>query len=1272
MLMRAMVNVVSLLTVGIAAAEIQWCRDDAFKEGVKGGTHKNDAGKHAFKDADCSRYLFWCIDGSDTNGRQYANTLQNETYRTDVATGLVGNDNRETAGGFRADNGTEISDYADTSEHSYLNQIQTEVKKTMQKIGDDALQDANESPNEYHVAGGTYVHTEGEEKQNFSKWWARLLWSAPQWQRPTERAALTSLRSSTSEKIARRKMRLDTWRVLWGDRLLFNPIRNGHCLYEILAKAVLGNDAQYRRVRHCLANYIQMEADKENMTPSQYRRAVHGLLWGGPLEIKAAAELYQVNIRVVNTKMQTKMIAGPTDCQHLVIGLASDHFVWLLSVVPEGQAEAESFRAAGRITLKSREEVEGMSRSQGATKGKERSRSAGERRSQATSSQLSFSDMLQQRRLAQEESPPKREAPPVPEDVDGVEITQPITGYDIKGKIVTVETTEHYPMLTVDYDSLEQDDPLKAAMTKYETRLNDVVQLGRDHQGWWYPWCTACGKWADLMHINSKKHKQKMLQRAGARTTRARPAAANHGAILEGAQRPEDADRTIYLNRADELDPRNLIEVLVRADVETADNLEMFPLRCIAPPGLDVEDVAYAVARRLRIPMRRLQLSEEGGRAPPVILRHNIRLVATEVPSLSMRTQGTRRSRTPTRRRTGSLTATMPMTAASTQPGDEINPPADMDTPQRPTGPIPSMAPPQVDQQQERRSQPVRITIRLPSIYATPPAAQRERFSIPIGNIADVYMEVERGTTDEDFAGLYWNTLRRQPEAAGAWIDSDDELTALEDIDVEAEWVEIRRGGTRKEGHLLWETTMTAEGIIPVAGIEVGGQKMERVCTDNMHDQAKGFVMTLYQTWSRLHNPNLKGPLVFLIPGRCSIAIQNVAVAKVKTFERDLVYKMPTQSEFIRRMTTLVVVGADSVGVGSDLQNIDMKPKNGWELIFELDARWASADAISHAEADWRTYAETLVTACLGAPLQPRALYAHRQVASGAEGLWSVRLRANNEQARSIMQKSGTSSLFSRPFNSKEQTTTDYGIVWSALHDVPLQQQLTVVQELIGKISHLGLCRSRAGLGARVLWNSIAEARNLLRPGDRRFTKESMHLIDSQNFRVNGLPAGLDHAEIAEGFARLGWKTIPQRRIPAQSKEGEAWCVTSQEAPKHQVMKWNEALVSIEELSAESMAKQRGKVNKTREQAKSKETKSDSKPVEKTAAGSAPQQAAGQDPWANFIMQKNKQQAGKGAAKSVTSSASSSSSQVPILHTDPRIKELEPGEAHGWLGGNSQ
>ena len=163
-------------------------------------------------------------------------------------------------------------------------------------------------------------------------------------------------------------------------------------------------------------------------------------------------------------------------------------------------------------------------------------------------------------------------------------------------------------------------------------------------------------------------------------------------------------------------------------------------------------------------------------------------------------------------------------------------------------------------------------------------------------------MEVERGTTDE---GLYWNTLRRQPEAAGAWVDSDDELTALADVEVDAEFVDINtRGGARKEGRLPWETTTIAERITPVDGIEIDGTKLERICTDKMHDQAKGYVMTLYQTWSRLHADHLKGPLVFLIPGRCSISIQNVSVAKAKTFERDLVFKMPTQSEFVRRITT--------------------------------------------------------------------------------------------------------------------------------------------------------------------------------------------------------------------------------------------------------------------------------------------------------------------------------------------------------------------------------
>ena len=64
-------------------------------------------------------------------------------------------------------------------------------------------------------------------------------------------------------------------------------------------------------------------------------------------------------------------------------------------------------------------------------------------------------EMLQQRRLEKSESPPAREAPPIPADIDGEEIWEPTQGYDIKGKIVTVETMEHYPMLMVDFESLD-------------------------------------------------------------------------------------------------------------------------------------------------------------------------------------------------------------------------------------------------------------------------------------------------------------------------------------------------------------------------------------------------------------------------------------------------------------------------------------------------------------------------------------------------------------------------------------------------------------------------------------------------------------------------------------------------------------------------------------------------------------------------------------------------------------------------------------------------
>ena len=89
----------------------------------------------------------------------------------------------------------------------------------------------------------------------------------------------------------------------------------------------------------------------------------------------------------------------------------------------------------------------------------------------------------------------------------------------------------------------------------------------------------------------------------------------------------------------------------------------------------------------------------------------------------------------------------------------------------------------------------------LPSLYRTPPAAQRRRFRVNVKNNPNLQIQIEEGTLAIDFARAmrFW-TVDGQPRTG--FVTSDDEAELIEDADLviqDDSRFAILRGGAQGE-----------------------------------------------------------------------------------------------------------------------------------------------------------------------------------------------------------------------------------------------------------------------------------------------------------------------------------------------------------------------------------------------------------------------------------------------------------------------------------------
>ena len=556
----------------------------------------------------------------------------------------------------------------------------------------------------------------------------------------------------------------------------------------------------------------------------------------------------------------------------------------------------------------------------------------------------------------------------------------------------------------------------------------------------------------------------------------------------------------------------------------------------------------------------------------------------------------------------------------------------------------------------------------------SPPAAQPDYMLMPVRN-ARLTLRLEEGASIAALQRVMGPglTILREGEAIhrGALLPTDLlRLTEPLQIQVMPEQIYIPgaiylpqdehqlRGGGKlaQQNRTPWETSGASQGVKLAANITLDSKPLEQIASDNVHEAFVGYVFTTLAQWQTMDHNTRSTKLIAILPGKCAVAMKKCGVQEAHYKEMELLLVSPDISTPMRRLATVVNRGHGVLNFSLDCDEIKVTPKANTELVVEADPRWLAKDTLQQIQHNWKETAATLVTKMLGSTLGQDSLYAHR-APQGASLCYTAKMRLSEENALKILPASGQHAVFIRPSNI-EFGAGPHGwtVVWSLFSAVPQAQLLSKVMSIAQAIpGHLGVARSHANLGLRIVWKEVAKARAQMRPADDRITEQNQGLHDRLKFRVNGVPAGTSPSELAQVFTSIHWEALPQRRIKAHNDSTEVWIASAEKAPAKEAYKWGAHYVIIEPVSEQDLKKAKAtwmrKFVKEDTSSPSSTSHMDSEEQDKLYA---------KDPWAK--MQKKRQMESSAESKvtqdraavaaSVTSHSTASSSR------DPRVDQL--------------
>ena len=343
-----------------------------------------------------------------------------------------------------------------------------------------------------------------------------------------------------------------------------------------------------------------------------------------------------------------------------------------------------------------------------------------------------------------------------------------------------------------------------------------------------------------------------------------------------------------------------------------------------------------------------------------------------------------------------------------------------------------------------------------------------------------------------------------------------------------------RRGGTgkRRDHKSPWESTATVKGTKLLTDYKDHGVELKQVCAESIGPETKGVGLCLIATWVKLKEQTLKGPLALVFPGHCEKVLVRLGAPQDNVKQHEVILADPDLDEpFPRKVTTLCAVDGMNLEMGSSIKKIEFQPVMTAELLIELDTRWSPDQVKLAAQKDWPATVKMMLAKLVMEVMTDVVFFGLRTPQPDSViPMWTARTRLTLPFAEKALCGSGTDGLFVRPSDTSVFGGKDtYAIVWTVKHEVASTVELNQLLTCAGKIlGHRGVARSLTGLGLRVPWSRIAEARKLLKPDHPMWTDQNIGIKDRLTYVVKNCPSGTSASDIVKAMNQLEWPVLPQ------------------------------------------------------------------------------------------------------------------------------------------------
>ena len=396
-------------------------------------------------------------------------------------------------------------------------------------------------------------------------------------------------------------------------------------------------------------------------------------------------------------------------------------------------------------------------------------------------------------------------------------------------------------------------------------------------------------------------------------------------------------------------------------------------------------------------------------------------------------------------------------------------------------------------------------------------------------------------------------------------------------------WDRKRGGaGKRRDHKSPWESTATVKGTKLLTDYKDHGVELKQVCAESIGPETKGVGLCLIATWVKLKEQPLKGPLALVFPGHCEKVLVRLGAPQDNVKQHEVILADPDLDEpFPRKVTTLCAVDGMNLEMGSTIKKIEFQPVMTAELLIELDTRWSPDQVKLAAQKDWPATVKMMLAKLVVEVMTDVVFFGLRSPQPDSViPMWTARTRLTLPFAEKALCGSGTDGLFVRPSDTSVFGGKDtYAIVWTVKHEVASTVELNQLLTCAGKIlGHRGVARSLTGLGLRVPWSRIAEARKLLKPDHPMWTDQNIGIKDRLTYVVKNCPSGTSASDIVKAMNQLEWPVLPQRQL----NKGATctWWISAEGKPKVWYFQWSGQSIVIEAEDPTRLTTQRRDQNK--------------------------------------------------------------------------------------------